>query len=102
MAYLTPYENLRGFASSRPPLVVFMICMGLFAIVLLSLAYYVKWNEIRNPDISQVRYINIASKYKLQLSVMHRMQILTVGQQSIVFESAFGLFMRLIVLNKGK
>lgn len=55
MAYLTPYENLRGFASSRPPLVVFMVCMGLFAIVLLSLAYYVKWNEIKNPDISQVR-----------------------------------------------
>ena len=62
MAYLTPYENLRGFASSRPPLVVFMICMGLFAIVLLSLAYYVKWNEIRNPDISQVQYINVVDQ----------------------------------------
>ncbi len=51
---MTPYENLRGFASSRPPLVVFMVCMGLFAVVLLSLAYYVRWNEVQNPDISQV------------------------------------------------
>ena len=55
MICLTSYENLSGFASSRPPLVIFMVCMGLFAIVLLSLAYYVKWNEIQNPDISQVR-----------------------------------------------
>ena len=49
---LAPYENFRGFASSRPPLIVFMICLGLFAIVLMTLGYYVQVQ--RNPDVSQV------------------------------------------------
>ncbi len=54
---MNPVENLKGFASSRPPLVVFMVCMGCFAIVLLTLAYYVKSHEVPNPDISEVRLI---------------------------------------------
>ena len=51
---LAPYENLKGFATSRPPLVVFMVCLGAFAVVLLTLSYYVKVHEVPNPDISQV------------------------------------------------
>ncbi len=54
---LAPYENLKGFASSRPPLVVFMVCIGMFAVVLLTLAYYVRVHEIQNPDVSQVSVI---------------------------------------------
>ena len=49
-------ENFKGFATSRPPLMVFMICLGFFAVILLSLAYYVKTKELTNPDISQVLY----------------------------------------------
>ena len=51
---IAPYENLKGFAASKPPVVVFMVCLGSFAVVLLSLAYYVKLSELENPDISQV------------------------------------------------
>ena len=48
-------DNLRGFTQHRPPLVVFMICLGLFAVALLSMAYYIKLNDVQNPDVSQVR-----------------------------------------------
>ena len=51
---ITPVENLRGFVSSRPPLVVFMLCLGLFAIVLLTVANYIQVTELRNPDVSEV------------------------------------------------
>ncbi|CAI9715485.1 Hypothetical predicted protein [Octopus vulgaris] len=47
------YENLRGFATSRPPIIIFMICLGSFAVVLLTLAYYIKVREITNPDITE-------------------------------------------------
>ncbi|KAK2193500.1 hypothetical protein NP493_12g09000 [Ridgeia piscesae] len=50
---ITPVENLRGFVSSRPPLVVFMLCLGLFAIVLLTVANYIQVTELRNPDVSE-------------------------------------------------
>lgn len=36
--------------SSRPPLVLFMLCLGVFAVVLLTLAYIVKVNDLKNPD----------------------------------------------------
>lgn len=50
---MTICENLRGFASSRPPLVMFMVCLGAFAIVLISLSYYFKYNDIYNPDLTE-------------------------------------------------
>lgn len=50
---LAPYENLKGFATSRPPLVVFMVCLGAFAIVLLTLSCYVKVHEAPNRDMSR-------------------------------------------------
>ncbi|XP_054749135.1 transmembrane protein 248-like [Lytechinus pictus] len=46
-----PVENLKGFTSSRPPLVVFTICILLFAIVLLSLESYIKRNDVPDYDI---------------------------------------------------
>ena len=51
---LAPYENLKGFASSRPPLMIFVLCMGLFGLILMSLAYYVKMTEMIPADTSQV------------------------------------------------
>lgn len=50
---MTICENLKGFASSRPPLVMFMMCLGAFAIVLISLSYYFKFNDIYNPDLTE-------------------------------------------------
>lgn len=50
---LSPVENLKGFVSSRPPLMIFVMCLGMFAIVLMTLGYYVKLTEVTNPDESQ-------------------------------------------------
>ena len=43
-------ENLANFISSKPPTVVFLVCLICFLIVLGSLTDYVKHNEVRNPD----------------------------------------------------
>ena len=47
-------DNLRGFATSRPPLVIFMICLASFAVVLITFAYIVKINDLPRSDISEV------------------------------------------------
>ena len=45
-------ENFKGCILGRPPLVVFVTCLGLFAVILMSLAYYVKLAEkIPDPDV---------------------------------------------------
>jgi len=49
----TILENLRGFFNSRPPLVVFMICLGSFAISLILFAHLVKSREIPDPDVNE-------------------------------------------------
>jgi hypothetical protein len=36
--------------ASRPPLVLFMLCLGIFAFILLTVGYVIKVNDIRNPD----------------------------------------------------
>ena len=51
----TIVENVRGFFISRPPLVVFMICLGSFAIALITFAYIVKVKDMPNPDVTEVR-----------------------------------------------
>ena len=43
---LEPIENLKAFASNRPPLVLFMICLGVIGLVLMTLAFYIKEAEI--------------------------------------------------------
>ncbi|XP_005091558.1 transmembrane protein 248 [Aplysia californica] len=48
----TIVENLRGFFNSRPPLVVFMLCLASFAIALITFAYIVKAKDIPDPDVS--------------------------------------------------
>lgn len=48
------YENLKGFASSKPPMVVFMVCLGAFAVVLLTMGYIVKVrDQLKNHDLSE-------------------------------------------------
>lgn len=44
------FDNLRGFMASRPPLVMFMLCLGLFAVILLTVGYIVKVRDLHNPD----------------------------------------------------
>ncbi|XP_025090193.1 transmembrane protein 248-like [Pomacea canaliculata] len=46
-------ENLRGFFVSRPPLVIFMICLGSFAVALITFAYIIKIKDMPNPDVTE-------------------------------------------------
>ncbi|GFS01373.1 transmembrane protein 248 [Elysia marginata] len=46
-------ENLRGFFNSRPPLVLFMVCLASFAIALITFAYLVRIKDMPNPDVSE-------------------------------------------------
>ncbi|KAH3885381.1 transmembrane protein 248-like [Dreissena polymorpha] len=43
-------ENLRGFLTSRPPLVMFMLLLGVFAVTLWVLANIVEVKNLKNPD----------------------------------------------------
>ena len=50
------FRNLAGFAGSRPPCVVFTVCLAAFAIGLFSLGYFVQafgWFD-RNDGSSEV------------------------------------------------
>ena len=51
---MAPVENLKGFAMSRPPFIIFLVCLGLFSVILMTLAFIVKDNELKNPDMSRV------------------------------------------------
>lgn len=68
MGYIV-VDNLKGFTQNRPPLVVFMLCLGLFAVALLSLAYYVKLNDVQNPDVSQDWNIFLEQLSKLDFCI---------------------------------
>ncbi|KAG8235958.1 hypothetical protein J437_LFUL016429 [Ladona fulva] len=52
MGFTSPLGNLKSFASSRPPLVVFTLCLTAFALTTYSLAYFIKRAEnVPNPDV---------------------------------------------------
>lgn len=52
MGFSSPLGNLKGFATSRPPLMVFTLCLTAFALTTLSLAYFIRHNEsIPNLDV---------------------------------------------------
>ena len=51
----SPAVNLKGFILSRPPLMIFVMCLGFFAIILMTLGYYVKLTKVADPDESEVR-----------------------------------------------
>ncbi|GAB6030290.1 hypothetical protein CHUAL_005965 [Chamberlinius hualienensis] len=44
-------HNLKSFAITRPPLVIFTLCLASFAIATLALSIYLKNGPIRNPDV---------------------------------------------------
>lgn len=67
----TPLQNFKGFASSRPPLVVFLVCLITFAITAASLAYFVRRSDLRNPDITVDWNIVLESFAKLDICVNH-------------------------------
>ena len=47
-----PFQNVKKFITLRPPAALFGLCIGSFAIVTLSLAFYVKHTSspLKNPD----------------------------------------------------
>lgn len=47
-------ENLKSFFKNKPPMVLFVISLGAFALVLLTLAYIIKVQELPNPDLTKV------------------------------------------------
>jgi len=51
----SPYENLKGFAASRPPVIIFMVCIALISVILMTLAFIVRDNELKKPDVSRVK-----------------------------------------------
>ncbi|XP_074642214.1 transmembrane protein 248-like [Tubulanus polymorphus] len=71
---LTPVENVKGFVTSRPPLVLFMISISLFAIVLLTLSYIIKVNEIKDP--------NFAEDWNVFLESFSRLEFCVTGKDS--------------------
>ncbi|CAK8687754.1 unnamed protein product [Clavelina lepadiformis] len=76
-------NRVRVFLSSRPPLVVFIFCIGMTTVAFISFAYYVKLNNVRNPDVArdwntflynatQINFCNEPQNYSsLQLNVTH-------------------------------
>lgn len=48
-------ENLKSFFRNKPPMVLFVISLGTFALVLLTLAYIIKVQELPNPDLTKVQ-----------------------------------------------
>ena len=49
-----PLENLKGHVSNKPPMVVFVVCLFLFAVAMVSLGLYIKDHDVQNYDISEV------------------------------------------------
>lgn len=60
-ANFNPLQNFKGFASSRPPLLVFLICLLAFAATAASLAFIVHKSELKDSTIT-VDWNEILSK----------------------------------------
>lgn len=52
---LSPLENLRGYVTTRPPLVLFMVSVSAVAIAFLTIGYFFKIKEIKSPELTEVR-----------------------------------------------
>lgn len=54
MVYLlNPIENLRGYVTNRPPLVIFMVSVSALAIAFLTIGYFFKIKEIKSPELTE-------------------------------------------------
>lgn len=52
MAIKRAVDNLKGFVSSRPPIVVFIVFLTSLAVTLISLAFYIRESDhVRDPNI---------------------------------------------------
>lgn len=68
MGFTSPFGNLKGFTTSRPPLVIFTLCLTAFALTTLSLAYFIRNSErIPNTDVrvDWNRFLKHLSSYNL-------------------------------------
>ncbi|XP_021921685.1 transmembrane protein 248-like [Zootermopsis nevadensis] len=68
MGLTSPLSNLKGFATSRPPLVVFTICLSVFSLTTVSLAYFIRYSgKIPNQDfhVDWNRFLKHLSSYEL-------------------------------------
>jgi hypothetical protein len=45
-------EALKQFIATKPPLVVFILCLVSFFIILVSLLIHLNTHELKNPDIA--------------------------------------------------
>lgn len=67
MGFTSPFGNLKGF-TSRPPLVIFTLCLTAFALTTLSLAYFIRHSEtIPNADhhMDWSRFLKHLSSFNL-------------------------------------
>lgn len=71
MGSSSPLGNVKYFSSTRPPLVIFTLCLTAFALTTYSLAYFIKRAEnIPNPDVHEDWNIFISHMAELDLCVM--------------------------------
>lgn len=55
MGFSSPLHNVKGFSVSRPPVVVFVVCLISFACATLAMAFFIDHAEIvSNPEIKGV------------------------------------------------
>lgn len=55
------FRNLRGCIVTKPPCVIFTLCLACLAVALFCLGYYVNNHEVVDPEAEQVGnlYFNI-------------------------------------------
>ena len=46
------FEILKRFIATKPPLIVFIICLLCFFVILVVLMIYLNTHELKNPDIT--------------------------------------------------
>lgn len=55
MGFSSPLHNVKGYSASRPPVVIFVICLALFACATLAMAFFIQNAEIiSNPEVKGV------------------------------------------------
>ncbi|KAL0266266.1 UNVERIFIED_CONTAM: hypothetical protein PYX00_008860 [Menopon gallinae] len=52
MGFSSPLQDVKGYSSSKPPIVVFVMCLLLFACATFAMAFYIQYTDIiSNPEI---------------------------------------------------
>lgn len=60
MVLTSPFSSIRGYILSKPPLVLFTLCLVGFAITTFTFAYYVEHNHnFPNLDAKRVYFITV-------------------------------------------